>query len=296
MADKNIDNVAAAAPEVVTAENPAAQPSEKPQIAAVEDITHAHCGHKLDAAAELLRKTGDAENGRIVFTAADNKRVLRKIDLVILPILLTVYFLQALDKATLSYASVFNLITDTNLVGTQYSWLGSIVYLAQLIMQPILAWLLIRLPIGKFSSTMVLCWGITLACMAAANNFGGLLAARFMLGAFEASIAPAFLAVTQMWWRRREQTVRVASWYAMNGITNMVRDTEGLSSPGEKTFHMLLRNQLTGKTLVRKSDHLGPRSYCSQRVEVLSGMPCPSFSFSPPFLSPGGISFSFSFP
>ena len=246
MADKNNDNVAAAAPEVVTAENPSAQSSDnKPEIAAAEDITRAHDGHKLDAAAELLRKTGDADNGRIVFTAADNKRVLRKIDLVILPILLTVYFLQALDKATLSYASVFNLITDTNLVGTQYSWLGSIVYLAQLIMQPILAWLFIRLPIGKFSSAMVLCWGITLACMAAANNFGGLLATRFMLGAFEASIAPAFLAITQMWWRRREQTVRVASWYAMNGITNMVCTTEDSSLLRDSLS--LLRSQLTGK-------------------------------------------------
>ena len=247
MSDQNIDNVAAAAPEVVTAENPSVRPSEKPEIAAVEDVTRAHDGHKLDAAAELLRKTGaDADNGRIVFTAEDNKRVLRKIDLVILPILLTVYFLQALDKATLSYASVFNLITDTNLVGTQYSWLGSIVYLAQLIMQPVLAWLLIRLPIGKFSSAMVLCWGITLACMAAAHNFGGLLAARFLLGAFEASIAPAFLAVTQMWWRRREQTVRVASWYAMNGITNMVRGTEDSLLSWEKP-PMCFENQLTGK-------------------------------------------------
>ena len=86
MSDQNIDNVAAAAPEVVTAENPSVRPSEKPEIAAVEDVTRAHDGHKLDAAAELLRKTGaDADNGRIVFTAEDNKRVLRKIDLVISP-------------------------------------------------------------------------------------------------------------------------------------------------------------------------------------------------------------------
>ena len=111
---------------------------------------------------------------------------------------------------------MFGLIDDTGLVGDQYSWLGSIVYLAQLVFQPFIAWLLVKLPIGKFSSTMVLFWGITLTCMAAAHNFGGLLTARFFLGTFEASIAPAFVAITQMWWRRREQTVRIASWYAMN--------------------------------------------------------------------------------
>jgi len=199
---------------------------------AVETIEHApphgpHTGsrpHRLDAAAELLLKTQQAAEGtRVVVTPADDRRVLRRIDLVILPIMLTVYFLQALDKATLAYASVFGLIDDTHLVGDQYSWLGSIVYLAQLVMQPLLAWLLVKLPIGKFTSFTVLMWGATLACMAAAHNFKGLLATRFFLGAFEAGVAPSFVAITQMWWRRREQTVRVSYWYAMNGITNMVR-------------------------------------------------------------------------
>lgn len=44
-----------------------------------------------DKAAELL-----ASNERIVVTAEENKRVLRKIDLIILPILLSIYFLQSL--------------------------------------------------------------------------------------------------------------------------------------------------------------------------------------------------------
>lgn len=44
-----------------------------------------------DKAAELL-----ASNERIVVTAEENKRVLKKIDLIILPILLSIYFLQSL--------------------------------------------------------------------------------------------------------------------------------------------------------------------------------------------------------
>ncbi|KAI2627854.1 MFS general substrate transporter [Hypoxylon sp. NC1633] len=172
-----------------------------------------------DIAATFLAK--NAAGQRITITPADSARVLRRIDLVILPIMLTVYFLQALDKATLAYSSVFGLIDDTGLVGDQYSWLGSIVYLAQLVMQAPLAWLLVRLPIGKFTSAMVFFWGVSLACMAAAHNFGGLLTTRFFLGVFEASVAPSFVAITQMWWRRREQTVRTSYWYAMNGITNM---------------------------------------------------------------------------
>jgi MFS family permease len=127
-----------------------------------------------------------------------------------------------LDKATIAYASIFGLIEDTNLKGNQFSWLSSIVYVAQLIAQFPLAWLLVKLPIGKFTSCMVTLWGLTLTFMAAAHTFHSLLFARFWLGAFEASIAPSFVAITQMFWRRREQPLRMSYWYAMNGFTGVV--------------------------------------------------------------------------
>ncbi|KAH7379429.1 major facilitator superfamily domain-containing protein [Phaeosphaeria sp. MPI-PUGE-AT-0046c] len=172
-----------------------------------------------DKAAELL-----AANERIVVTPEENKRVLRKIDLVILPILLSVYFLQSLDKTTLSYASVFGLIADANLDpnSQQFSWLGSIVYIAQLVMQPLVAFFLVKFPTGKFIGIMVFTWGVILCGMAGASNFAGLMATRFLLGAFEAAVAPAFIAVVQMWYKRSEQTNRNAAWYSMLGIVNIL--------------------------------------------------------------------------
>ncbi|KAF4126229.1 Major Facilitator Superfamily [Geosmithia morbida] len=172
-----------------------------------------------DAAALLLIKLGRSPTQRIHVSPEDSARILRRIDIALLPIMLIVYFLHALDKATLSYASVFGLIDDTHLTGSQFSWLGSIVYVAQLLMQFPVAWALVKLPIGTFTSIMVLCWGITLTTMAWASVFPALLGSRFLLGAFEASVGPSFVAITQMWWRRREQTVRVGSWYCMNGLT-----------------------------------------------------------------------------
>jgi hypothetical protein len=188
-----------------------------------------------DRAAQLLKQSGQS----VVVTPENNNRILRKIDLTILPIMLAVYFLQGLDKATLSYASVFGLVQDAGLVGEDYSWLGSIVYIAQLVLQPVIAYFLVKLPTGKFAAVMVLCWGSVLSFMALAKNFKGLLATRFFLGAFEAAVgrlnvqlvkwplayfisAPTFVAISQMWWVRSEQTNRNAAWYAMNGVTNMV--------------------------------------------------------------------------
>jgi len=93
---------------------------------------------------------------------------------------------------------------------------------AQLVWQPCVAYCLVKLPLGKFCATMVLCWGITLCGMSAAHDFGGLMAARFVLGSFEASVAPTFIAFVQMWYRRGEQTNRNAAWYSMLGVVNIV--------------------------------------------------------------------------
>lgn len=47
-----------------------------------------------DKAAQMLNNAGH----RVILTPADNGRVLKKIDWHVLPVILGVYFLQALDK------------------------------------------------------------------------------------------------------------------------------------------------------------------------------------------------------
>lgn len=63
------------------------------------------------------------------------KRVLRKIDWRVVPVLFLIYLLQYLDKNGLNYSSVYGLQEGTHLHGDQYSWLGSIFYFGYLIAQ-----------------------------------------------------------------------------------------------------------------------------------------------------------------
>lgn len=141
-------------------------------------------GPKQDQALQVLEDAGHST----VLTPENNARVLRRIDLRLLPILLSIYFLQQLDKSTLSYASVFGLIEKAHLHGQMYSWLGSVVYVAQLVFQPLVSYLLVKVPLGKFMAVSALLWGIALSCMTAAETFSGLLVCRLFLGIFEAGI------------------------------------------------------------------------------------------------------------
>lgn len=49
-------------------------------------------------------------------------------------------------------------------------------------------------------------------CTTAATSFTGLLIARMFLDAFEATILPSFILITQMWWIRREQSYRTIAY------------------------------------------------------------------------------------
>ncbi len=57
------------------------------------------------------------------------KKLVRKIDLTIAPLLAAVYFLQFLDKTTLSYTAVMGIRKDTHLVGQDYSDLSMLFYI-----------------------------------------------------------------------------------------------------------------------------------------------------------------------
>lgn len=149
---------------------------------------------QLDLAAEFLKQQGVNE---IVFTKEEEEAVRRKVDLRLLPLLLLAYFFQQLDKSTLSYSSVFGIVQDAHLVGKQFSWLGSVLYLAQLVAQPLAAVVLVKLPTGRVLFAIILLWGSTLAAMTAGTNFRSLLGLRFALGFFEALIGEKTIANLQ---------------------------------------------------------------------------------------------------
>ena len=74
-------------------------------------------GSSADAALELIAGTGSL--GYAV-DPETNRRLLRKIDLHILPLICIIYFLQYIDKTAISYASVTGLRESANLHGNQF--------------------------------------------------------------------------------------------------------------------------------------------------------------------------------
>ncbi|KAK2043445.1 major facilitator superfamily transporter [Colletotrichum somersetense] len=168
----------------------------------------------------------EEEDGQIIelgdgYSPEEEKEVLRKIDLAILPMMCFVFFLQYLDKQSLSYASVFGLITDLNLTSTQYSWCSSIFYVGQLVSEYPFIYLMSRFHLTKFVGVTIVIWGMICMCLAAPKNYAGFAAVRFLLGFAEGAVSPAFITITSIWYRSNEHALRTALWITMNGVAQI---------------------------------------------------------------------------
>lgn len=140
---------------------------------------------------------------------AEERRVLRKIDRRLVPILILIYFLQYIDKNGINYASVYGLQKGTNLHGQDFSWLGSIFYFGEhptctlrndadcvagyLASQFPAGYVIQRLPLGKVIGVTTIIWGIILITTPACTSFAGIATNRFLLGFFESVVNPGFV-------------------------------------------------------------------------------------------------------
>lgn len=84
----------------------------------------------LDEAEIFLRKhniNADDLNAMLE-DEASAKRLVRKVDWLLMPLLCGTFLLQYIDKQSLSYAAVFDLFESTDTNQNQYSWLVSLFY------------------------------------------------------------------------------------------------------------------------------------------------------------------------
>ncbi|KAF4437149.1 Major facilitator superfamily domain, general substrate transporter [Fusarium austroafricanum] len=171
---------------------------------------------------ENMKIYGESEV--ITYTEEENKKVKRKIDFILLPLMCGCYVFSFLDKTLLNYASIFGLKQALHLHGSNYSWLGSVFYIGYMIGSMCWAKLAQRFPqhIGKFIAFAVLFWAVMILLTPLCFNFSGIMAVRFFLGMFESIIGPIFVIVTSNWWTRPEQAFRSAFWLGGTPIGNFI--------------------------------------------------------------------------
>ncbi|EKG17446.1 Major facilitator superfamily [Macrophomina phaseolina MS6] len=196
----------------------------QPQMEAKPEMASTAAGNAdIKAIADDIGIAAIAEVGEVEDFTADEERAVRwKIDLHLMPMLMITYLVQYLDKSSISYSALWGMRQDVGLHGNQYSWLTTIFYIGYLLAEFPMNALFQRLHITKVCGVIIGLWGTVLLCMAACDDFAGLMATRFFLGALESGVSPCFVLLTSMFYRRSEQPLRTALWFSMNGMSQII--------------------------------------------------------------------------
>ncbi|KAI0141237.1 MFS general substrate transporter [Xylariaceae sp. FL1272] len=152
------------------------------------------------------------------FSDKECRKVLRKIDFVILPIFLVTQALQFMDRTALNYANLFGYQTALGLHGSQFNFLTAVLYAGYFIGQYPCGWLVGRFPAQKVMAVTVLLWGLMVVLLTQARTFSS----AFFMGVFEAAVTPGLTLMTGFWYTRREIPLRQCIWYASLGLGGIV--------------------------------------------------------------------------
>ncbi|GES57250.1 pantothenate transporter [Aspergillus terreus] len=167
-------------------------------------------------------KDFENEGTMSTFSAEDEKRIIRKIDWNLMPLLTFSYALQYLDKTSLSYSAILGIREDLKLVGQEYSWASSIFYIGYLAASYPISFGFVKFPLGKYLSILIFLWGVILTFHALASNYASLMVLRTFLGVFESAISPGFSLITGMWYTPKEHVSRHSVWFCGNAGAGII--------------------------------------------------------------------------
>jgi sugar phosphate permease len=172
----------------------------------------------FDKAHDYLQHHG----GILAETEVDLHRLLRKIDWRIMPIMWFIFGIQYLDKFLLNYAIIMGMPKDLKLEGEQLNNIASALWWAYLAWSPAVAFLLNKLPVGKWLGVNMVLWGVVISCTAAVKRYPHLMGLRILMGIFDAAIAPALMLISSQYYRKDEQAARFALWFSSIGTAIII--------------------------------------------------------------------------
>ncbi|OCL01459.1 MFS general substrate transporter [Glonium stellatum] len=152
--------------------------------------------------------------------AQETNKLLRKVDVHLLPLLIIMYLLNFLDRNNLAQARLGSLEKDLGMHGTDFNLATSILFVGYLLMQLPSNLIITRVRPSIYLGIVMTIWGTISAAQASAHSFGALIATRFCLGFAEAPFFPGAIMIMSSWYTRTELTHRIAWFYAGSSLAN----------------------------------------------------------------------------
>ncbi|ETW76666.1 major facilitator superfamily [Heterobasidion irregulare TC 32-1] len=203
--EKNLLPMARATPETPEAEDKERGFSPTPNSLKTVGVERTICVQEVDVSDDAYVMDPIAE-----------KKLVRKIDIRIIPAMMAIHTLNFLARANIGNAKVLNANNGHSLDETihvtdkQYLDALMIFFVAYSIFETPSNYMLKRFFPSRWFAFLMLGWGAMVMILGGVQNFGGLVAVRFLLGAFEAGLFPGIIYFLTFWYPPHERASRTA--------------------------------------------------------------------------------------
>ncbi|SPO01620.1 uncharacterized protein DNG_04294 [Cephalotrichum gorgonifer] len=149
-----------------------------------------------------------------VFDPDEERRVCKKIDRMILPIVCLLYLFCFIDRASIGNARLAGMEEDLHMQGIDYNATLSIFYISYIIFEIPSNILCKIIGPGWYLPLLTILFGACSVANAFVKSVPQAMAVRFLLGVFEAGMLPGIAYYLSRWYRRSELTFRLACYIA----------------------------------------------------------------------------------
>ncbi|KAJ9623793.1 hypothetical protein H2204_011085 [Knufia peltigerae] len=150
-----------------------------------------------------------------------SQKLVRKIDLFILPTIGILYILNYIDRQNLAAAKLQGITEDLNMTTEQFATSISILFVGYLPFQIPSNLLITKISRpGMYICGAVVVWGGISAATASVKTYGQLLAVRIILGVVEAIFFPGAIYFLSAWYTKTELGKRIAGLYIAQQVGN----------------------------------------------------------------------------
>jgi MFS family permease len=158
--------------------------------------------------------SSDSEIEGVTGSLVNEKALLRKLDLKLLPAVSVLYLLSFLDRSNVANARLEGLTTDLHMTGNQYLTGLTLYFIGYVLFEIPCNIVLKRTTPKLWLPTLTLVWGVVATLMGVTQNLAGFFAVRFFLGMTESGLFPGVVFYFSMWYKRKERQYRVALFFS----------------------------------------------------------------------------------
>ncbi|KAJ0376902.1 hypothetical protein COL26b_004958 [Colletotrichum chrysophilum] len=181
-------------------------------------------------------------SGATAKTDPEEIKLVKKLDLWVMPTLWLMYWLNYLDRNAIALARLNGLEKQLGLSSVQYSTSVSILFVGYILGQIPSNMVLTRVRPSWYMGGFMMAWAVVSALTAVVHDYKGLVLTRFFLGVVEAPYYPGALYILSIFYTRKELATRISVLYSGNilatafagliaaGVFNGMDGTAGLAA------------------------------------------------------------------